>query len=194
MSSGRAVCGSSLSGLEGGFMPDMERILIVDDDRALVDELTELLTGQGHRVSAAHTIEAAIQIAGQTALSLVLLGLRLGDSPHLEVLRRSRLQDPPAEIIALVEPRDLDAAMRAADGTTTGCLVKPIDRPRLDAIVRRVLDRRALALDNARLSADLADRLRESEALLSISRVSSSTLDVQEALRRICRELTLLVG
>ena len=44
------------------------------------------------------------------------------------------------------------------------------------------------------LNSGLAEQLRESETLLAIARASSSTLDVREALRRICRELTGLIG
>jgi PAS domain S-box-containing protein len=43
-------------------------------------------------------------------------------------------------------------------------------------------------------SLSLTEQLQESEALLAIARASSSTLDVREALRRICRELTGLIG
>ncbi len=39
-----------------------------------------------------------------------------------------------------------------------------------------------------------ADRLREAEALLAISTTVNSTLDVREALRRVCREVAILLG
>jgi len=48
--------------------------------------------------------------------------------------------------------------------------------------------------EGTRLEAELADRLRETEALLAISSTVTSTLDVREALRRVCRELALLSG
>lgn len=51
-----------------------------------------------------------------------------------------------------------------------------------------MLDRRRLAAENARLQTELTDRLRETEALLGIARTLGETLDVREALRRICRE------
>jgi len=41
---------------------------------------------------------------------------------------------------------------------------------------------------------ELADRLRETEALLAIASAISSTRDFQEALRRVCRELARLIG
>ena len=53
---------------------------------------------------------------------------------------------------------------------------------------------RRLAAENARLHAELTDRLKEREALQAIASTISSTLDLQEALRRICRELARLIG
>src|SRR5207247_10541514 len=51
-----------------------------------------------------------------------------------------------------------------------------------------------LAGENARLQFEMNQRLKETEAVLAISKASSSTLESQEALRRICRELTRLIG
>lgn len=44
------------------------------------------------------------------------------------------------------------------------------------------------------LQAELAGRLKEAEALLAIASTVSSTLDLQESLRRVCRELARLIG
>jgi GAF domain-containing protein len=55
-------------------------------------------------------------------------------------------------------------------------------------------EERQFSQDNPMPSGEISDRLRESEALLAISATASSTLDVREALRRICREVTRLFG
>ena len=47
---------------------------------------------------------------------------------------------------------------------------------------------------NERLSAEQADRLTPAESLLAIASTVGSTLDLAEALRRICRELVRLTG
>ncbi len=47
---------------------------------------------------------------------------------------------------------------------------------------------------NERLSAEPADRLTPAESLLAIASTIGSTLDLAEALRRICRELARLTG
>jgi len=47
---------------------------------------------------------------------------------------------------------------------------------------------------DTRLTSEVVDRLREAEALLTVATAVNSTLDVPEALRRICRALALLLG
>ena len=75
-----------------------------------------------------------------------------------------------------------------------GYLPKPVDLARLGRIVRRVFERRRLLRENTRLQVELRGRLAESEALVEISSTVSSTLDIREALRRICRALARLLG
>jgi PAS domain S-box-containing protein len=98
------------------------------------------------------------------------------------------------EVIVVTGHATLDSAIQAVESRSAGYIVKPVDLTRLGAIVNRVFERRRLAQDNARLHAELAERLGESEALSAISATVSSTLDVREALRRICRELARLLG
>lgn len=83
----------------------------------------------------------------------------------------------------------LEAAIKAVEGGTAGYILKPVDPDRLDPIVRRIWERRRLLRENGRLQAEMALRLKETEAVLAIAHTASTTLDVQEALRRICREL-----
>jgi GAF domain-containing protein/CheY-like chemotaxis protein len=75
-------------------------------------------------------------------------------------------------------------------------------------LLRSFASQAAIAMENARLydetvrrteeaasaRAMLESRLRETAALLEIARVIGDTPDLQEALRRICRELTRLMG
>ncbi len=171
-----------------------ESILLVDDDRAVTGPVAEFLEAEGYPIAVVGTGKEALRLVRETPVSLVLLGLSLPDIDGAEVVRETQRIETPPEVIILAGPGTLGSAIQASEGGSAGCILKPVDLGRLGPIVRRVLERRALLRDNARLSADLADRLRETETLLTISRASSSTLDVREALRRICRELTLLAG
>lgn len=173
---------------------DPEAILIVDDDRDVVSTVSEYLTREGHAVSRAYTGAEGLARLREGEIALLLVDLQLPDMDGTQVMRAAQLLADPPEVVVVTGHATVDSAVQAVEGGSAGYLLKPFEMPRLGGIVRRVIERRRLVRENARLQAETASRLREMEALLSIARTASATLDVQEALRRICRELVLLVG
>ena len=67
----------------------MSAILVVEDENVLRDELSEVLTEQGHRVLSAADGEAALEQFKNNALQLVLSDLHLPKIDGMELLRRS---------------------------------------------------------------------------------------------------------
>ena len=173
---------------------DPEAILIVDDDRDVASTVSDYLTREGHAVSLAYTGADGLARLRQGGIVLLLVDLQLPDMDGTQVMRAAQQLAAPPEVVVVTGHATVDSAVQAVEGGTAGYLLKPFEMPRLGGIVRRVLERRRLLRENAHLQAETASRLREMEALLSIARTASATLDVQEALRRICRELVLLVG
>src|SRR3989475_4288174 len=171
-----------------------ESILIVDDEQLVAETLKEGLERQGHRCLIAGTGAEALRCLRSTTVALVLLDLGLPDMNGIEVMRTALRQGSDPDILIMTGQASADSAMEAVEGDTVGYILKPIQLPRLAGIVRRVLERRRLAGENARLQFEMNQRLKETEAVLAISKASSSTLESQEALRRICRELTRLIG
>ena len=175
----------------------MERddvVLVIDDDPAVTRTLRDFIAAEGHAVAVAHTGAAGLQRIREGDVGLVLLDLLLPDTKGTDVMREA-LRDPaPPEFIIVTGHATLDSAIEAVEGSAAGYLPKPVDFSRLGTIVRRVLERRRLTRDNARLQREVADRLAESEALAAIATTASSTLNLQEALRRMSRGLARLLG
>lgn len=71
------------------------RILIVDDEEAILDGISELLSWEGLEVRVASSGQPAIDIAAEFVPELVVLDLCLPDMDGVEVARRLR-QDRPA--------------------------------------------------------------------------------------------------
>jgi DNA-binding NtrC family response regulator len=114
-------------------------ILIVDDDIAIREALSEALTDLGHTPWAVADGAAALSWLAQHRADAVLLDLRMPGLDGMEVLRRIRGQiDPPpvAVLTALPTSTNTIEAMRlgAADH-----LAKPIGREELSALVTRLL-------------------------------------------------------
>ena len=174
-------------------MGEQDAILVVDADPEAALLLSDFLEREGYSVVVAATGDEGLRRIRQERFALVLLDLSLPDTDGTALMRAAGLVEAPPEIIVVTGHATLDSAIQAVESRSAGYIVKPVDLGRLSAIVARVFERRRLAQDNARLHAELAERLDESEALAAISATVSSTLDVREALRRICRELARLL-
>jgi PAS domain S-box-containing protein len=171
-----------------------ETILLVDDDPGVAAVVREFLEDAGHAVEVAHTGTAARQRLSDAAVDLVLLDLVLPDLDGLALLRDVQALEAPPEVIIVTGHATLASAVAAVEAGAAGYLEKPVDLPTLNVLVERTLERRGLRRENRVLAGELDARRREADALYAISSTLVSTLDLREALRRICRELARLFG
>jgi PAS domain S-box-containing protein len=171
-----------------------DAILVVDDDPGVTLLLREFLEQLGYRTLTAHSGSEALRILEESPVALLLLDLHLPDMDGLEVMRRAHERAVPPDIVIVTGQATLESAIQAVENGTAGYIPKPLDLSRLRVVVGQVFERRRLIRENARLSAENAERLRESEALVALSTTINSTLDMREALRQACRELCRLLG
>ena len=175
-------------------MADTGAILVVDDDLEVAETLRQFLELRGYSVVLAHTGRSGLAFLRHASIGLVLLDLGLPDMDGVAVLREAEALPHAPEVIIITGNATLESAMASVGPSTAGYLAKPLDFSRLGIVVERVMAQRRAVRETQRLQRELADRLRETEALLAISRTISSTLDLREALRQVCREMVRLVG
>jgi signal transduction histidine kinase/DNA-binding response OmpR family regulator/putative methionine-R-sulfoxide reductase with GAF domain len=180
--------------MDGRGIGEGETILLVDDDPDVATAVEEFLQRAGHVVAVAHTGQEALDVLHGGSIALLLLDLGLPDMDGVEVMRKAQSGDAGPDVVVVTAHASLASAIAALESGAAGYVEKPVDLDRLGTLVRNVLGRRRLARDNRVLLEQLAARQRESEALEAISSTLVSTLDFQEALRRICRELARLVA
>jgi DNA-binding response OmpR family regulator len=111
------------------------KILIVDDERDLVDAYVRLLERSGHRCVAAFDAKEAIQIIDAESPDLVITDLSLPDSSGIEIIRHVRAKSPSTPIIVMSghNTPELNEAAHAAGANIS--LLKPVSI----AMLRRVI-------------------------------------------------------
>src|SRR5438093_9326682 len=116
------------------------RILLVDDDRELIDLLAFALKRAGLEPVAAHDAAAALRMFEERNPDLVVLDINLGASSGLEVLKelRRRTQLPVIMLTALDSEED---KVRGLEAGADDYLTKPFSHRELIARIRAQLRR-----------------------------------------------------
>ena len=116
----------------------MARVLVVDDDRALLRALKLALSAQGHTVFLATTGEEGLSSIALRSPEVVVLDLGLPDMDGLEVVRRARSWSE-VPIIVLSATALEDRKVAALDGGANDYVTKPFGMAELEARIRTAL-------------------------------------------------------
>jgi len=127
-------------------------VLVVDDEPALREVLSQRLADWGCGVSTAGDVAEAEAVLAATHPDLVLSDVVLPGLTGLDLLRRFKRHDADLPVILITAHANVDAAVEAMKAGATDFLIKPIDpvalRAQIDAVraERRTRDA-ARALD-----------------------------------------------
>ncbi len=157
----------------------MATILIVDDDAALRESLTETLVDLGHQaLEAASGLEALSRIRANP-VDAVLLDLKMPDMEGIEVLRHIRALERAAPVIVLTAFASPDNTIEAMRLGAFDHVTKPIGRSELAGILERALRSRvAHAAGPPQRGDDGADTLiGSSEAMRQVQKTIGLAAD-----------------
>ena len=140
------------------------KILIVDDEPAIVATLNPVLSALSHEIFQADTAAAALALAGSTDLDLVLLDLGLPDADGCEIIAKLKTTTNASIIILSARHIEKDK-VRALDEGADDYVNKPFGIDELLARIRVAERRHANSLNSSfarlvcdTLSIDLAKR------------------------------------
>ena len=167
-------------------------ILVVDDDRRVVELLNVALGAHGYRVVAATNGEDAVRVAVREQPVLVVLVVRLPRKSGLEVceILRQDAEDPRVPIILVSGAVDADARI---DGLTRGAddfLTKPFSPRELVARIRRLLQRSDEHRESRQRCRELESEVgRLQDDTRRLNQELGRELSVREVFTRLGREL-----
>jgi two-component system, response regulator, stage 0 sporulation protein F len=115
------------------------RILIVDDERPVLDVLSEYLQSQGYTTATAQGGMEALASIERERPDLVLLDVRMPGLDGLEVLRRLRQTDRGPAVIMVTANEDTALARETLKIGAFDYVAKPFDFQYLDQVVAAAL-------------------------------------------------------
>ena len=138
------------------------KILLVDDETAILDALQILFRGEGYEVTVADSGPKALAALEDEKPDVVLTDIRMPGADGLEVLTAARRVDPEIAVILMTAQASLQTAVRAVNEGAYYYLQKPFANDELLAICRRAAEARQLKVENRRLKREIRTRTRPS--------------------------------
>jgi two-component system KDP operon response regulator KdpE len=139
------------------------RILVIDDEPALIGAVAALVGSVGHRVSAAYDGHEALRRFDADAPDLVILDLAMPGLDGIAVCREIRARGTTPIIVLSGEGQEA-AKVEALDAGADDYVTKPFGKDELLARIRAVTRRRAESLVPAASSGSLRIDRRRHEA------------------------------
>jgi DNA-binding NtrC family response regulator len=134
------------------------RVLIIDDERSILDTVQVLLRGEGFDVVTAQKPAEALDRLGEIAPDMVLTDIRMPGMSGLEVLASIRAFDPEVPVILMTAQASLQTAMQAVNEGAFYYLQKPFSNAELVALCRRACQTRQLSAENKALKREIRRR------------------------------------
>ncbi len=151
------------------------RILVVDDDEAVLKGLSDYFSRLGYEVIRAATGKQGLSGFKSQDPDVTILDLRLPDIDGMQLLQIMR--EKKALVILLTGYGDIPTAVRAMQLGAENFLTKPVDLPHLVATVERAIEKLDLRRENVRLRKMIpTTRRRVIQAIGALVLVAASLL------------------
>ena len=134
------------------------RLLLVDDDRLLLESMGSWLKTKGYEVSEASSAAEARQFLSQFSFDVALVDLRLADGDGFQVLEACHQQAHDMPVLLMTGYASADTGVEALRAGAFDLLTKPIIDEELEVSLDRAMHQGKVIRENANLRAQLDDR------------------------------------
>jgi DNA-binding response OmpR family regulator len=117
------------------------RILVVDDDKAILKLITRVLRDEDYAIDAAASGEEARTLALVNEYDGIILDLQLGDRHGFEILQELRKSGRRTPVLLYSGSSDNESIVRGLDAGADDYVVKPVSNEVLRARVRNLVRR-----------------------------------------------------
>ncbi|MCA9124533.1 MAG: sigma-54-dependent Fis family transcriptional regulator [Planctomycetaceae bacterium] len=130
-------------------------LLLVDDDRQVLDSMSDWLREQGYEVAEASGRADAVRQVDQRPFDLVLADIQLQDGDGFEVLAHCRKNHPETSVILLTGYGTVETGVEAIRAGAFDLLTKPLIDEELLMSINRALSQRQVIEENKKLKEQL---------------------------------------
>lgn len=159
-----------------------QRVLVVDDDPAILEVVEMRLEAMGFEVMATTEAPRAIEAAAADRFDLALVDLRMQPMDGIRLMEAIHARQPRLPVLIMTAHATIETAVEAVQRGAFDYLTKPFQLDELRAKIRRALAARRWARDRARLlavgqtlaSSGTVDRVLEAVAQAAVETTEAS--------------------
>ncbi|WP_166831303.1 sigma-54-dependent transcriptional regulator [Thalassoroseus pseudoceratinae] len=133
-------------------------LLVVDDDRHIVEAMADYLRSLGHRTETATTCEDAINRMRDFRFEAVICDVNLPDADGFHLLEWAVKEQPQTAVILLTGYGTIESAVEAIRLGAFDYLTKPVIDEELQLAIQRAIGQRRIVEENKSLKAQLDQR------------------------------------
>ena len=122
------------------------RVLLVDDEEAILRAYARVLNSAGYAVETAGSGEDALAFLGRSAVDVIVTDLTMPGMSGMDCLQAVRQRDPDLPVIVMTGSPTTESAVRAMEYGALRYLLKPIARDALERALKDAVHLRRMAL------------------------------------------------
>jgi two-component system, NtrC family, response regulator AtoC len=138
----------------------MARILIIDDDPAMVSVISDICQERGHQTVAYASGQKALENLATHAPQLVITDLKMDKVGGLDILRECREILPQTPVILITAYKTVESALEAMKLGAYDYITKPFKVDELQITIQRALDNQSLVRENRNLRQIVKEKYR----------------------------------
>jgi signal transduction histidine kinase len=142
------------------------RVLVVDDEEALAENVAEIVETLGVETAIAHDGRTALALAASRDFDVALIDVRLPDGDGISLLEPLRARSPFMQLVLVTGNATLEGAIGAVRGGAFAYVLKPVSPPDLLDTVRRAIDQVTLYREREHFRIDLESSERRHRKLV----------------------------
>lgn len=156
-----------------------EKILIIDDDEAILDSLSQVLLREKYIVKTARNGEDGLKLFEQEEFDVVLLDLKMPGMSGEEVLNKIVEEAPETPVIIITAYATIESAVNAIKSGAFDYLPKPFTPEHLRVLVKKALSQKRLLLENIYLRREISSKT-EYQEIIGKSKAIKEILEIIE--------------
>ena len=157
----------------------MEKILVIDDEKSILDLLSVVFEKEGYMVETSLSATRAVELMGNEDFDIVISDIKMPKMSGMELLSYVRKNRPDIPIVMITAYGTIKQAVEALKAGAMDYIVKPFDVEELKIIVAQGLEKKRLKEENLFLKKELKEKY-DFENMIGKSKVMQEVYNLIE--------------